>query len=72
MCAHLLGQEKFSAYQGKPETVAQNYADLLDVKGQAHAKRALEIAAAGGHSLLLLWTIIFVLSFFRGVAIRVA
>ncbi len=28
--------------------------DLRDVKGQAAAKRALEIAAAGGHSLLLM------------------
>lgn len=28
--------------------------DLADVRGQAHAKRALEIAAAGEHSLLML------------------
>jgi len=27
--------------------------DLADVRGQAHARRALEIAAAGGHHLLL-------------------
>jgi magnesium chelatase family protein len=27
--------------------------DLTDVRGQAHAKRALEISAAGGHNLLL-------------------
>lgn len=27
--------------------------DLKDVKGQAHARRALEIAAAGGHNLIL-------------------
>jgi magnesium chelatase family protein len=36
-----------------PIAVASSYADLADVKGQAGAKRALEIGAAGGHSILM-------------------
>ena len=55
LCAHLSGQALLTPVSGEVTPAAPPcYADLADVRGQAHAKRALIIAAAGGHSLLLI------------------
>jgi len=39
---------------GTPATPEFPLPDLADVRGQHHARRALEIAAAGGHNLIML------------------
>jgi magnesium chelatase family protein len=55
ICAHLSGQQALTPTLSSTATARPvEYADLAEVHGQAHAKRALIIAAAGGHSLLLM------------------
>jgi magnesium chelatase family protein len=54
VCAHLAGETALPSVSDPPSVEAQRVPDMQDVRGQAHARRALEVAAAGGHSLLLI------------------
>jgi magnesium chelatase family protein len=58
ICAHLAGQKQlqhhFINQKKGPGNTLSSYPDLDEVKGQKHVKRALEIAAAGEHSVLLI------------------
>lgn len=53
VCQHLMNEQSLNpAEYKKAYQVSRYQVDLADVKGQHQARRALEIAAAGGHSLL--------------------
>jgi magnesium chelatase family protein len=59
VCAHLSGSTPIEPYSKNIDInnlllIPEFKTDLADVRGQTHARRALEIAAAGGHSLLMI------------------
>lgn len=55
VCAHLQNQKSISPFISSQNSSSNAPTlDLMDVRGQEQGKRALEIAAAGQHSLLLI------------------
>src|SRR5258708_4724776 len=54
VCAHLIGRQTLARCVAGAAPQASALPDLCEVRGQALAKRALEVPAEGSHSLLML------------------
>jgi magnesium chelatase family protein len=53
VCSHLCGRTALVQLDAGTQHTKIAYADFDEVKGQSGTKRALEIAAAGGHSVIM-------------------
>ncbi len=49
-----IAPESFTLSSEVETDETQAYLDLIDVKGQEHVKRAVEVSAAGGHNLIMI------------------